>query len=121
MLFRREVVRELGEFNAKIRNCADLDFWARALAGGHRFRYVPVEVGRFRIRPGQISGDVTLTIREQDEIVSRLFPKAGGALNCAIAKWRFRLRNLPRYLARIRTMGWLSSNKMLSQGGRPIS
>jgi hypothetical protein len=119
MLFRRDVVQELGEFNTKYRICADLDFWARALAAGHRFRYYPVEVGRFRIRRGQISGDVNLTSREQDEIARRLFPKAGGALNQFIAKWRYRLRNLPRYLSRGRTVGWVSSYQILSQGGRP--
>jgi hypothetical protein len=119
MLFRRDVVRELGEFNTKYRICADLDFWARALAAGHRFRYYPVEVGRFRIRRGQISGDVNLTIREQDEIARRLFPEAGGALGRFVAKWRYRLRNLPRYVARSRTVGWTSSNRILSHGGRP--
>jgi Glycosyltransferase like family 2 len=118
MLFRRSVVRELGEFNPKYRICADLDFWARALAAGHRFRYYPVEVGRFRMRRGQISGDVDLTIREQDEIARRLFPNAGGALNRLVAKWRYRIRNLPRYIARSRRVGLVSSNHMLSHGGR---
>jgi hypothetical protein len=119
MLFRRDVVHELGEFNTTYRICADLDFWARALAAGHRFRYYPVEVGRFRIRRGQISGDVNLTSREQDEIARRLFPDAGGALDCFIAKWRYRMRNLPRYLRRSRTAGWASSYQILSHGGRP--
>jgi len=119
MLFRRDVVRELGEFNTKYRICADLDFWARALAAGHRFRYYPVEVGRFRIRRGQISGDVNLTIHEQEEIAGRLFPKAGGAMNRFVAKWRYRLCNLPRYLARGRSVGWMSSYQILSRGGPP--
>jgi len=118
MLFRRDVVRELGEFDTKYRICADLDFWARALAAGRRFCYYPSEVGRFRIRRGQISGDVNLTIREQDEIARRLFPEAGGALDRFVAKFRYRVRNLPRYLARSRTVGWISSNQILSQGGR---
>jgi hypothetical protein len=119
MLFRRDVVRELREFNTKYRICADLDFWARALAAGRRFRYYPVEVGRFRIRRGQISGDVNLTRREQDEIARRLFPEAGGALDRFVAKWRYRVCNLPRYLARSRTVGWTSSYRILSHGGRP--
>jgi hypothetical protein len=118
MLFQRDIVRELGEFNTKYRICADLDFWARALAAGHRFRYYPVEVGRFRLRRGQISEDVSLTMREQDEIVRLLFPGAGGVLEQFLVKWRFRMRNLPRYLARIRTVGWVSSNTILAGGGR---
>jgi len=119
MLFHRDVVRELGRFDTKYRICADLDFWARAFAAGHAFRYYPEEVGRFRIRSGQISGDVNLTRREQDEIARRLFPKAGGALNSFMATWRFRLCNLPHYLARSRTFGWVSSYQILSHGGRP--
>jgi len=118
MLFRRDVVEELKEFNTKYRICADLDFWARALAAGHRFRYYPVEVGRFRVRKGQISGDVNLTIREQDEIARRLFPEAGGVLDRFLAKSRYRVCNLPRYLARSRTAGWVSSNKILMGGGQ---
>jgi len=119
MLFRRDVVESLGEFNTKYRICADLDFWARALAAGYRFRYYPVEVGRFRVRRGQISGDVGLTTREQEEIACRLFPKAGGGFAKFTAKLRYRLRNLPRYLARSRTVGWISSNRILAEGGRP--
>ncbi len=118
MLFRRDVVQELKEFNTKYRICADLDFWARALAAGHRFRYYPLEVGHFRIRRGQISGDVNLTIREQDEIARRLFPSAGDTLGRLLAKWRYRVCNLPRYLARSRTVGWVSSNDILSGAGR---
>ena len=118
MLFHRDVVRELGHFDTQYRICADLDFWARALAAGHAFRYYPEEVGRFRIRRGQISGDVDLTSREQDEIARRLFPKAGGALNGLVAKWRYRFYNLPYYLARSRTMGWVSSYHILSSGGQ---
>lgn len=114
MLFRRDIVRELGEFNTKYRICADLDFWARALAAGHRFRYYPSEVGRFRVRRGQISGDVSLTSREQAEIAERLFPAAGGSWRCTFAKWRYRLKNSPRYLARSRTVGWVSSGEILS-------
>jgi hypothetical protein len=118
MLFHRDVVRELRQFDTKYRLCADLDFWARALAAGHTFRYYPEEVGRFRIRRGQISGDVNVTKREQDEIARRHFPGAGGALNGFMAKWRYRVCNLPNYLARSRRSGWSSSYRILSQGGQ---
>lgn len=119
MLFHRDVVRELVGFNTKYRICADLDFWARALASGRRFRYYAAEMGRFRIRRGQISGDVSLTTREQDEIACRLFPTAGGAVHRWLATWRFRARNFPRYLSRSRRVGWVSSNQILAGGGQP--
>ena len=119
MLFHRDVVRELTGFDTKYRICADLDFWARALAAGFSFRYYPAEMGRFRIRRGQISGDVGLTAREQDEIACRLFPSAGGALRRWFSTAFFRLRNFPRYVARSRTVGWSSSSEILSGAGRP--
>jgi glycosyltransferase involved in cell wall biosynthesis len=118
MLFHRSVVNELKAFDIRYRICADLDFWARALAAGYGFRNYRLEVGRFRIRRGQISGDVKLTVREQDEIARRLFPAAGGALPTAWAKLWFRLKNLRCYAARIRQVGWYSSEQLLAGAGR---
>jgi hypothetical protein len=118
MLFHRSIVTELAAFDLRYRICADLDFWARALAAGHRFRNYRIEVGRFRVRRGQISGDVKLTAREQDEIACRLFPDAGGKWQRAWAKVWFRWNNLRCYAARIRKVGWLSSEQLLAGGGR---
>ena len=59
MVFGAPVVRALGGYDGRYRICADLDFWVRAHAQGFAFRYYPLEVGRFRIRSGQISGDVS--------------------------------------------------------------
>jgi GT2 family glycosyltransferase len=113
MLFHRKVVERLKEFDLNFRLCADLDFWARAMAAGFAFRYYPFEVGQFRIRRGQLSGDISVTLREQDEIVRRAFPPTT-ALQQRRAKWRYRLMNLPRYLARVKTVAWTSSYRMLA-------
>jgi len=115
MLFRRDTVEALGEFDTRYRLCADLDFWARAMAAGFGFRHYPLEVGQFRIRRGQLSGDVAITLREQNEIVHRAFPKMNRTLQF-LAKWRYRFMNLPRYLARTRTVGWTSSYRLLANG-----
>jgi GT2 family glycosyltransferase len=115
MLFRRDVVTALGGFDTRYRLCADLDFWARAMAAGFAFRHYPLEVGQFRIRRGQLSGDVSVTLREQNEIVHRAFPKMS-RIPQVIAKWRYRFMNLPRYLARTRTVGWTSSYRLLANG-----
>lgn len=115
MLFRRDVVQALGKFNLDFRLCADLDFWARAMAAGFAFRHYPLEVGQFRIRRGQLSGDISQTLREQNEIVHRTFPKMNPILQ-RLAKWRYRFMNLPRYLARARTVGWTSSYRLLANG-----
>jgi hypothetical protein len=115
MLFRRDVVDALGGFDTKYKLCADLDFWARALAAGFAFRHCEMEVGHFRIRRGQLSGDVSITIREQNEIVHRAFPKMNKTLQL-LAKWRYRLLNIPRYVGRIRSVGWTSSYRLLANG-----
>lgn len=117
MLFHRDAVRSLGGFDTRYRLCADLDFWARAMAAGFAFRHYPLEVARFRMRPGQLSGDVGVTVREQAEIAARAFPEAGSRAMQALAKWRYRLCNLPRYLARVRRVGLASSNTILASGG----
>jgi GT2 family glycosyltransferase len=115
MLFRRDVVEALGQFDTRYRLCADLDFWARAMASGFSFRYYPLEVGHFRIRRGQLSGEVSVTLREQNEIVHRAFPKMSRTLQL-LAKWRYRLMNLPCYVRRARKVGWMSSYRLLATG-----
>ncbi len=116
MLFRSDVVRKLTGFDTRYRLCADLDFWLRAYAAGHAFRFYPLEVGKFRIREGQLSGNVALTIREQEEIVGRALPLRSSGLMLRWARWRYRLLNLPRYLERSRVAGWSTSNELLSRG-----
>lgn len=116
MLFRADVVRELQGFDTRYRLCADLDFWLRAYAAGRTFRYYPLEVGKFRIRAGQLSGNVALTMREQEEIVARALPMRSSALMRQWARWRYRAMNLPRYLERSREAGWSTSNALLARG-----
>ncbi len=116
MLFRADVVHELKGFDTRYKLCADLDFWLRAYAAGHAFRFYPLEVGRFRIRAGQLSGNVELTIHEQQEIVDRALPARSSALLRQWARWRYRLLNLPRYLERSRVAGWSTSNTLLARG-----
>jgi hypothetical protein len=116
MLFRADVVRELKGFDTRYKLCADLDFWLRAYAAGHSFRHYPLEVGKFRIRDGQLSGNVELTVREQKEIVARALPVPSSRLMLQWARWRYRALNLPRYLERSRVAGWSTSNALLSRG-----
>jgi glycosyltransferase involved in cell wall biosynthesis len=115
MLFRRDVVEALKQFDTRYRLCADLDFWARAMAAGFPFRYYPLEVGHFRIRRGQLSGDVSVTLGEQNEIVQRAFPKMSKTLQL-LAKWRYRVMNVPCYVRRARKVGWMSSYRLLATG-----
>lgn len=105
MVFGAPVVRALGGYAREYRLCADLDFWARAHARGYPFQYYPWEVGRFRIQPGQLSGDVELTRREQADITARQFPGQLSPVARRLVQGRYRLANLPRYLERRRALG----------------
>lgn len=116
MLFRRDVVEQLAGFDLRYRLCADLDFWLRAYAGKNRFRYHPLRVARFRLRDGQLSGDTRITIAEQDDIVARHLPDRVSSPKRWLTRLNYRLFNLPRYLARIRRRGFLTSYAMLQPG-----
>ena len=118
MLFSEAVVRTLGGYQPGIRQCGDLDFWARAYAAGYAFRHYHGTVGRFRLQPGQLSGDVAVTKREQDEITHRCFPDAASPLERWVVRTAFRARNARRYVERWRAVGaWRRSNQMLEMGG----
>ena len=118
MVFGAPVVRVLGGYDLKYRICADLEFWARACAQGFAFRYYPVEVGRFRIRAGQISGEVSLLSQQVEEITRTHFPVPVSSAAKGFARLRYRVRNLPRYLGRLRAVGLASSLDVLRTGGR---
>jgi len=119
MLFRRDTVLRLRGFDLRYRLCADLDFWLRAFAGGDRFRYYPIRVAKFRLRGGQLSGDTALTDREQADIVGRHIPAPLSGLRKRCARWRYRVCNLPRYMARIRSRGFQTSYDLLRNGEAP--
>jgi GT2 family glycosyltransferase len=116
MLFRRETVRRLHEFDTRYRLCADLDFWLRAYAAGEEFRYYPTCVAQFRVRGGQLSSNTALTMREQEEIIGRHLPIPVSRLKKQVARWRYRTCNLPRYMARVRSRGFRTSYQLLQEG-----
>ena len=113
-LVSRRVMLELKGFDATYRLCADLDFWVRTVLAGLRHRYFPCEVARFRIRAGQASHDANLRREERAAILRQIPGKPPGRLPQRLAHLQFYARNLPRYAARIRTVGWRRSNQMLA-------
>ena len=117
MLFGAEVVRALRHYDLRYRVCADLEFWARARAGGFEFEYYPLPVGCFRIRPGQISGEVSSLRDQLDEITRAHFPVAASPAARRFARLRYRWCNLPRYLGRLRAVGFARSLDVLQSGG----
>ena len=71
---------------------------------------------RFRVRSGQLSGDVLLTRREFSDVVKRHLPATPGAHVLWLSRLRYRLLNLPRYLTRLKKVGWKTSEEVLSGG-----
>ncbi len=118
MVFGAPVVRHLRGYDLRYSVCADLDYWARAFTQGFTFRYHQMEVGRFRVRPGQISGAVSLLSQQMEEITRRHFATPVSSSAKRFARWRYRCRNLPRYLERLRVVGLASSLEVLQAGGR---
>jgi len=116
MLVSRRVVARLGSFDTRYRLCADLDFWLRAYVAGARFCYHPLAVAQFRVHHGQLSSDTALTEWEQAAIVQHLLPQPVSLGRMQLARWRYRLCNLPRYLARARRRGLKTSYELLRHG-----
>ena len=69
--------------------------------------------GKIFINGGQLSSNTTVTISEQEEIVRRHLPFPVSRPKKQIARWRYRLCNLPRYLARARLRGFQTSYQLL--------
>ncbi len=118
MLLRRDTMLRLRGFDTGYRLCADLDLWLRAYVSGAGFRHYPVRVAQFRLRRGQLSGNTAVTQREQGAIIARHLPTTVSPLRKTYARWRYRLCNLPRYLARVRAgHGLQTSYELLETGG----
>lgn len=115
LLAPRAWVDRLGSLREDLRICADLDFWLRAVVGGARFRCSPETVAIFRLRAGQISGDVARHQAEFRSVVRALAPEPVGALRRFAARARFRLDNLATYAGRIRRSGWKGGFDLLQQ------
>jgi hypothetical protein len=113
MVFGREVVETIGVYSTQYKVCGDLDYWCRAMAAGFRFIFYPLEVGRFRLQRGQISGDVR-TLRDELRRIARIhFPEEVPVLQKKLAKATYRLYNAPRYLQRLVKVGFRSGYQML--------
>jgi GT2 family glycosyltransferase len=103
MIVPRELWDKLGGFRTEYKLCADLDFWLRAHRMGWPFKYYPFEVGCFRIREGQLSGDTKKLEAEIAEVVARDAPRKIGWLEKFYARWQFRILNASIYIRRLLT------------------
>jgi GT2 family glycosyltransferase len=106
MLAPRAWVDALAPLRADLRICADVDFWLRAVQEGARFRYSGRPVALFRLRPGQVSGDLGLHRSEFREVAGAIVPRPCGAIRRRFARARFRVGNAFVYAERLRRCGW---------------
>jgi len=115
LLAPRVWVERLGQLREEFRICADLDFWLRAASAGARFECSPEIVAVFRLRAGQISGDVPRHVEEFSQVVRIAAPSSHGGLRRFVARARFRLGNAAVYAGRVRHSGWRGGLALLQQ------
>lgn len=96
----------LGRIREDLRICADVDLWLRGLKDGASFRFTGSTVAEFRLRRGQISGDVDRHRREFATAAAAIFPGRPSWIRASFARLRFRAGNAFVYLERLRRCGW---------------
>ena len=116
MLFSRRVANDLSGYEPRWRLCGDQDFWLRALRADVTFRYYAGEMGCFRIRRGQLSGDLRGVRDEMAAITREHFPQVTPLPVRAVAWWRFRLRNGLRVGIRTILSRGKSNARLLASG-----
>ncbi|MEZ5275162.1 MAG: glycosyltransferase [Opitutaceae bacterium] len=111
-LVGRDCFENLGGFDTDFQLAADHDFWVRAVLRGASFRFVPSEVGSFRLRPGQLSADQETVRKELGSIHARYFPPENRLTRLRI-RTAFRIRHAHSILGRrIRTGHWTTGKSV---------
>ena len=105
---RPALMKRLGGFDESFRLAGDLDCFSRAVAGGARFDFVPAEVARFRLHPGQLSKHEQAGEDEK----ARALTRWADAPRSVSSLLRFRRDNLPVYLDRVRRHGFVSMRRI---------
>ncbi len=118
LLVPRAWVDRLSPLREDLRICADLDFWLRAVVTGARFRCSSEVVAVFRLRAGQISGDVSQHRAEFAKVSQALTLVPCSPLRRLAARVRFRIGNAGVYAGRFRRSGWKGGYALLRQPTR---
>lgn len=108
---RRAVADRLKGFDLRYRLAGDYDYWARALVGGASFEYVPERVGFYRLRAGQLSGDIASLSKELEDSRARHFGHSGPGRG-RLRRWAFRLRHAPDVWRRWQLTGCLRTQSL---------
>jgi hypothetical protein len=121
LLTPRAWAERCGPLREDLSICADIDFWLRAAVLGARFRYSVETVAMFRLRTGQISGDVLRHRAEFQQVVQGLAGISRGRFAKRIARLRFRVGNVGVYAERIYHCGWKGGFALLERPVRKVS
>ncbi len=121
-LVARAVADQLGEFDERLTLAADFDYWAHALSRGIAFAHVGRTVGTYRLRPGQLSGEVEEVAAQIAQSASRRLPRPTAARR----RWvraRFRCEHIPGLILRWRLTGCVRTSALhrlaAAEGGNP--
>jgi hypothetical protein len=115
----RRAFETVGPFDASFRFCGDSEFLARACLAGVPFLCATRrEVAAFRLHAAQLTKARDAMIAERGRVDEKLRLLATKfTWPHRLARWRFRLANLPTYGERIARHGFISFDELLVRGG----
>ena len=112
MLFPRACYEGGRKFDLSLKLAADSEWIVQNLGVRQRFVFFNETVAYYRIRPGQLSGDIEEMNREGAVVRTRALAHASGWIYRKLARYRYRLSNITTVLARMKRSGFQSSSKM---------
>lgn len=120
-ILKKEIYNRIGGFDTSFTHVADCFMWIRSIEVGASFGYSGHKAACFRVRPGQLGGDMNLMIAQTN--ATRQYIKKKFALNifnCYIAFVRFKFTNLRTIIQRIKRVGFHSSQAYFRMGGKVL-
>jgi len=113
MLIQRAVLEKVGLLDSSFKYAADMELWCRLYTSDVRFKFHKDQVAGFRIWGSQLSKDLEPFEVEKVRIREQYFSTPNPVLFSCI-KTIFRLYNIPKYIRRIRRLGWKTSDQVMS-------
>lgn len=98
-LIRSDLYFNIGGFDENYKLVADTKFWARASLMDLKVKYINKECAAYIIQDGQLSSDKVTQAKEHNALFA-FYPKTF-LFKLLLAKWEFRIKNLPLYLKRV--------------------
>lgn len=113
MLIQRAALERVGLLDSSFKYAGDMEYWCRLYTSDVRFKFHREHVAGFRIWGSQLSKDLEPFEVEKVRIREQYFSAQNPVLFSCI-KTIFRLYNSPKYIRRIRRLGWKTSDQVMS-------